>query len=90
MRLVNYDALMHELEIEVDLADDWKTAHEIANVVKYAPTIEITSCFDCQYATNTVNGEMKYCDVWSPDDKVYINARKNFCSLGKEKDETDG
>lgn len=40
MRLIDADALMKELEREVELADDWKTAHEIANVVKYFPTIE--------------------------------------------------
>ncbi len=40
MRLIDADALMNQLEREVELADDWKTAHEIANVVKYFPTIE--------------------------------------------------
>ena len=39
MRLIDKDSLMEELEREVELADDWKTAHEIANVVKYAPTV---------------------------------------------------
>lgn len=38
MRLIDADAL--NLEYEVDMADDWKTAHEIANIVKYAPTID--------------------------------------------------
>ena len=37
-RLIDADAL--NLEYEVDMADDWKTAHEIANIVKYAPTID--------------------------------------------------
>ena len=36
-RLIDADAL--DLEKEVSMADDWKTAHEIANCVKYAPTI---------------------------------------------------
>ncbi len=36
MKLIDADALMKELEREVELADDWNTAHEIANVVKYA------------------------------------------------------
>lgn len=40
MRLIDADALMNELEREVALADDWKTAHEIANCVKYATTVE--------------------------------------------------
>lgn len=36
-RLIDADAL--DLEKEVSMADDWKTAHEMANCVKYAPTI---------------------------------------------------
>lgn len=36
-RLIDADAL--DLENEVSMADDWKTAHEMANCVKYAPTI---------------------------------------------------
>jgi hypothetical protein len=38
MRLIDADAL--NLDYEVDMADDWKTAHEMANIVKYAPTID--------------------------------------------------
>ena len=40
-KYIEYKPIMEELEKEVKLADDWKTAHEIANVVKYAPTIDI-------------------------------------------------
>lgn len=36
-RLIDADAL--NLDYEVEMADDWKTAHEIANCVKYAPAI---------------------------------------------------
>lgn len=36
-RLIDADAL--DLDSEVEMADDWKTAHEIANRIKYAPTI---------------------------------------------------
>ena len=35
--LIDRDAL--NLEYEVEMADDWKTAHEIANCVKYAPVM---------------------------------------------------
>lgn len=38
MRLIDADAL--NLDYEVETADDWKTAHEIANVIKYAPTVD--------------------------------------------------
>lgn len=37
-RYIDADAL--NLEYEVDMADDWKTAHEMANIVKYAPTVD--------------------------------------------------
>lgn len=40
-RYIDADVLMKELEREVELADDWKTAHEIVNVVKYAPTVDV-------------------------------------------------
>lgn len=46
-RYIEYEPLMAELEREVELADDWKTAHEIANVVKYAPTIEAPTWIPC-------------------------------------------
>ena len=38
MRLIDADAL--NLDYEVDMADDWKTAHEITNHIRYAPTVE--------------------------------------------------
>lgn len=40
-KYIEVDAVMRELEREVELADDWKTAHEIANVVKYFPTADV-------------------------------------------------
>ena len=51
-RYIEYEPLMAELEREVELADDWKTAHEIANVAKYAPTIDIVFCKECKHWTN--------------------------------------
>lgn len=50
MRLIDADAL--NLDYEVDMADDWKTAHEIANHIRYAPTIDaepVIRCRDCKY-----------------------------------------
>ena len=50
MRLIDADAL--NLDYEVDMADDWKTAHEIANHIRYAPTVDaepVIRCRDCKY-----------------------------------------
>lgn len=55
MRLIDADKL--NLEYEVDMADDWNTAHEMANIVKYAPTVDaipiefikqLIEKFDCE------------------------------------------
>lgn len=40
-RYIDRDKLMAELDCEIKLADNWKTAHEIANVVKYFPTADV-------------------------------------------------
>lgn len=40
-RYIDRDKLMAELDREVELADNWKTAHEIANVVKYFPAADV-------------------------------------------------
>ena len=39
-RYIDVDKL--NLDAEVEMADDWKTAHEIANVIKYAPAEDVT------------------------------------------------
>jgi hypothetical protein len=57
-RLIDANAL--NLEYEVDMADDWKTAHEMANIVKYAPTVDavpVIRCKDC--ARNPKNGKSR-------------------------------
>ena len=81
MRLIDADAL--NLEYEVDMADDWKTAHEIANVVKYAPTIDavkVTRCKHCEHyrpitARCMVRGE----------NAPLIRGENDFCSRAKPK-----
>lgn len=50
MRLIDADAL--NLDYEVDMADDWKTAHEIANHIRYAPAFDavpVVRCRECKY-----------------------------------------
>ena len=48
MAYIDRDKLMAELEREVDLADHWKTAHEMANVVKYFPTADVVERKDIE------------------------------------------
>lgn len=45
----------------------------------------VVRCKDCKYATMTVNGECKYCDIWFPDEKTYIDG-DYFCASGERKE----
>ena len=80
MRLIDADAL--DLDREVELADDWKTAHEIANCVKYAPTVDavpITRCKDCKWYDTEYHCKLNgYGCGRSPD---------WFCADGKKEEE---
>lgn len=40
---------------------------------------------DCKYAHITYNCEVKYCDVWSPEEPIYMDADNNFCSMAERK-----
>lgn len=68
MKLIDADAL--NLDYEVEMADDWKTAHEIANHVKYAPVVDavpVVRCKDCKHRP-TIDGEHKNgFDIIFPD-----------------------
>lgn len=50
---------------------------------------EIIHCKDCKFSTMTYEGEVKYCEVWSPDDKIYMDG-DNFCSCAERRGEQDG
>jgi len=47
---------------------------------------EIIYCKDCKYAHITYDGEVKYCDVWSQEEPIYMDASKNFCSMAERKE----
>ncbi len=46
--------------------------------------LTIIRCKDCKFAHLTYDGDVKYCDIWSPDESIYING-DNFCSLAERK-----
>ena len=80
-RLIDADAL--NLEYEVDMADDWKTAHEIANIVKYAPTVDavpVIRCKDCKWYEFDVSHRCGYTGL-----NGYI-AEDDFCSKAEPKE----
>ena len=82
-RYIEYEPIMLELEKEVKLADDWKTAHEIANVVKYAPSIDIVRCGECRYwNTKDCREGVGECE-WA----YYMTKADDFCSYGEREGE---
>lgn len=80
MRLIDADALMKELDREVELADDWKTAHEIVNVVKYFPTIE-PQRMRGRWIEDGYNDEKAVCDQCGEPCATYImgEPRDKYC-----------
>lgn len=48
---------------------------------------EVIKCKDCKYAHITYGGEVKYCDIWFPDESHYIET-DNYCSFAERR--TDG
>lgn len=86
MRLIDADAL--NLEYEVDMADDWKTAHEMANIVKYAPTVDAVPVIRCEacrfwepFPNQTVDTDMHKCRKWSVTTHI-----RGYCYKGEKKD----
>ena len=86
-RLIDADAL--NLDYEVEMADDWKTAHEIANIVKYAPTIDAVSvvrCRECKHCNeNYVDMTPPYAHNYCYKFSRYVNA-DDYCSYGEAKE----
>lgn len=50
------------------------------------PERKIIYCKDCKFAHLTINGEVKYCDVWFPETKTYLSA-DDFCSSAEKRGE---
>ena len=78
-RWIEYEPLMAELEREVELSDDWKTAREIANVAKYAPSIDIVRCGECKWRNAKMMPKSVKCLFSGKDD--------DFCSYGEREGE---
>ena len=87
MRLIDADAL--NLEYEVDMADDWKTAHEIANIVKYAPTVDavqVIRCKDCRHYAILEDGSNEL--ICDHKDGCMTPKPDGFCNYAEPKRKT--
>lgn len=62
----------------------WK--EQIEKAVNELPPVqpEIVRCEECKYAHITYGGEVKYCDIWFPDESHYIDT-DNYCSFAERR-----
>ena len=56
-----------------------------AAIFPAADVVEVVRCKDCKYAHMTMDGECKYCDIWFPDEKEYMDG-DYYCASGDRKD----
>ena len=49
--------------------------------------VEVIRCKDCKYSRMTFDGECKYCDVWFPDEKTYMDGNYFCASAERREDE---
>jgi len=88
VRLIDADAL--DLDREVEMADDWNTAHEIANCVKYAPTIDavpVVRCRECRYWVGDFPGateHVKRCELAG-----YMVGENGYCVYGERREDSN-
>lgn len=63
----------------------------LEKLAQYKPDTlpEVIHCKDCKFASMTKDGECKYCDIWFPDEAVYMDG-DHFCASAERKNnETD-
>ena len=84
MRLIDADALIAEYDrVHVGEPGGARKLMENAPTVDAVPVVR---CKDCKYARLTYSGECKYCDIWFPDEAVYLDGDE-FCSAAERKEE---
>lgn len=71
---------------EVSIMNAEKALDAIENLPSAEPERKIIYCKDCKFAHLTTKGEVKYCDVWFPEEKTYLSA-DNFCSSAEKRGE---
>lgn len=65
--------------------------NQVVDEIKNTPdadVVEVVRCKDCKYAHMTMDGECKYCDIWFPDEKEYMDG-DYYCASGERRDDTE-
>ena len=65
-----------------------KIFDEIIDLQPTADVVKVVRCKDCKYAHMTMDGECKYCDIWFPDEKEYMDG-DYYCASGERRDDAE-
>ena len=82
---------MSDLVSRQYLLDEYDRQHQgppggARKIIEEAPAVqEIIRCRECKFATMTIHGEVKYCEIWFPDEKGYYDG-DNFCSCAERRE----
>ena len=73
------------LELDTTHRVSWRDA--VVDMIDAMPSADVQPvvlCKDCKYAHITYRGEVKYCDIWFPDESHYMDT-DNYCSFAERK-----
>lgn len=77
------DALYDWREHSMTDAEAWHLKQVIFDI-KFMPSLEIIRCKDCKHSHMTIDGLCKYCDIWFPNEKMYVDG-KHFCASAEKR-----
>ena len=79
MKLINIDTVRR-------IVDSPRNKTQMLAMLEQTPTIEIIMCKDCKYSHMTFDGECKYCDIWFPIEKTYMDGNY-FCGMAERRED---
>lgn len=85
MRLIDADAFERRCLFDENIED----MQDVIYALRDYPTVDATKvvrCKDCKYSHMTFDGECKYCDIWFPDEKTYMDGNY-FCASAERREE---
>lgn len=66
--------------------DDYQTPlGTLRACVDDAPLLDLVRCAECKHAHLTYDGEVKYCNIWFPNDSMYLS-KDYYCADGERKE----
>ena len=61
---------------DINVPNKFATDTNVGNKIIY--------CKDCKYSHMTIDGLCKYCDIWFPNEEMYVDG-KHFCASAEKR-----